>query len=164
MIIYDLSCANDHRFEGWFRNADDFSAQLDRGLVACPQCGQSQVRRIPSAVSIASNTSNAKASAQSFAAKTVSNAEPSATQAKAMIRQIINEVLATSEDVGSEFAAEARRIHYHAAPDRSIRGQASSDQVSELIDEGIDVVSMPSHYCPVKPQVESLQALCGNGF
>ena len=27
MIIFDLACADEHRFEGWFRSADDFSAQ-----------------------------------------------------------------------------------------------------------------------------------------
>ncbi|QYU69050.1 DUF1178 family protein [Leptolyngbya sp. 15MV] len=34
MIVYDLSCAEGHRFEGWFASSDDFAAQQAGGLVA----------------------------------------------------------------------------------------------------------------------------------
>ena len=53
MIIYDLSCDNQHRFEGWFRSPDDFEWQIERHLVNCPQCDSATVRRIPSAVAAA---------------------------------------------------------------------------------------------------------------
>ena len=29
MITYDLACEKGHRFEGWFRNREDFGAQLE---------------------------------------------------------------------------------------------------------------------------------------
>ena len=144
MIIYDLSCMNDHRFEGWFRNADDFDSQLSNGLLACPECGVAQVRRIPSVASIASSTSASKYSAQKIAETAITNTAPPATQIKAMLKQAIHEAITTSEDVGNRFAAEARRIHNQEAPERSIRGQASIDQVSELLDEGIYVIPIPS--------------------
>jgi hypothetical protein len=57
---------------------------------------------------------------------------------KAM-RDLVNK----SEDVGSSFAEEARKIHYKETPERSIRGQTSADEVSALREEGIDVLALP---------------------
>ena len=48
-----------------------------------------------------------------------------------------------TEDVGSEFPEEARKIHYQESPERRIRGQASADEVQELREEGIEVVALP---------------------
>ena len=55
MIIFDLSCDNGHKFEGWFRSADDFDQQLQTRLITCPQCDSHVVQRIPSVVAIASH-------------------------------------------------------------------------------------------------------------
>ena len=52
-------------------------------------------------------------------------------------------VMANTEDVGSSFASEARKIHYGEADERAIRGQATPDQTMELLEEGIDVLPMP---------------------
>jgi hypothetical protein len=57
---------------------------------------------------------------------------------KAM-RDLVNK----SEDVGSSFAEEARKIHYKETPERSIRGQTSANEVSALREEGIDVLALP---------------------
>ena len=48
-----------------------------------------------------------------------------------------------SEDVGSSFAEDARKIHYKETSERSIRGQTSADEVSALREEGIDVLALP---------------------
>ena len=39
MIVLDLHCSNEHRFEGWFGSAAAFEEQLARALVSCPVCG-----------------------------------------------------------------------------------------------------------------------------
>ena len=43
MIVFSLSCYEKHAFDGWFRSADDFHSQLDRGLVECPVCGDTNI-------------------------------------------------------------------------------------------------------------------------
>ncbi len=58
-------------------------------------------------------------------------------------RQLVRTLIANSEDVGEQFAEEARKIHYEEAPDRAIRGQASDDDLASLADEGIAVISLP---------------------
>jgi hypothetical protein len=57
--------------------------------------------------------------------------------------QMAKEVLAKTEDVGKDFAREARKIHDGTSKERGIRGQASHDETMELLDEGIDVMPLP---------------------
>jgi hypothetical protein len=55
----------------------------------------------------------------------------------------VRHVLDNTEDVGTRFADEARRIHYGETPQRGIRGQASADEREALRDEGIEVHPLP---------------------
>ncbi len=62
---------------------------------------------------------------------------------QAAYMQMAKDVLAKTEDVGKDFAREARKIHYGESQERGIRGQASQDEAMELLDEGIDVMPLP---------------------
>lgn len=65
---------------------------------------------------------------------------------QAAYMQMAKEVLAKTDDVGNDFAREARKIHYGESKDRGkrgIRGQATRDETLELLDEGIDVMPLP---------------------
>ncbi len=145
MIIYDLSCDNDHKFEGWFRSVDDFKRQLEGHQIVCPQCDSDAIRRIPSAVAISSSAGNQSEAAVSSASESVSTAlMPVGTQAMALYRQLVQTIIAGSEDVGHSFAEEARKIHYNEAPERAIRGHASADECDALRDEGIQILNLPA--------------------
>jgi hypothetical protein len=137
MIIFDLNCKHGHRFEGWFQSAEAFDAQREKGLVSCPACGSTEIRRIPSAVHLsrASGESPSVPSAPSGVA--VANPRSELLDA---YRRLVAALIAGSEDVGAEFADTARKIHYLEAPERSIRGQASDEEFKALRDEGIDVL------------------------
>lgn len=135
MKIFDLQCGAGHRFEGWFASAEDFSAQRTRGLVGCPSCGAHEVDRIPSATRF--NTG-----APQPAAPAEKGQDPLALAQK-LYSRMLDELLTRSEDVGTEFPAEARRIHYREAPERMIRGQASQEEHEALVDEGIPVLRLP---------------------
>ena len=145
MIIYDLNCENNHRFEGWFQNADAFETQLEGRLVCCPQCDSHNVRRVPSAVAIAGHHPE-QVSATSAVAATMPTSTalmPVGAQAMALYRQLVQTLVTHSEDVGPSFADEARKIHYNEAPQRPIRGQASEDECDALRDEGIQIFNLP---------------------
>ena len=153
MIIYDLNCENGHAFEGWFQSPHDFEAQQQRGLVLCPSCGTADVRRIPSAIHLGKAEKNKSAQAvdqQSSAEQISLNAAPSASptpsaqdEAVVAMRKLVSMITEKCEDVGNNFAEEARKIHYAEAPERAIRGEVSRDEYRELHDEGIDVFIMP---------------------
>ena len=63
--------------------------------------------------------------------------------AQILYSRLIDEMLLKSEDVGKGFPDEARRIYYKEAPARSIRGQASTEEHAELVEEGIPVLRLP---------------------
>jgi hypothetical protein len=45
MIRYTLLCDKRHEFESWFANSDAYDTQEQRGLVECPVCGTSKVKK-----------------------------------------------------------------------------------------------------------------------
>ena len=47
------------------------------------------------------------------------------------------------KNVGEDFSREARSIHYDKKTSQGIYGKATLEETSELIDEGIDVVTIP---------------------
>ena len=57
--------------------------------------------------------------------------------------KMVRHVMANTEDVGTQFAEEARKIHYGEREERNIRGQATREETEALIDEGIDVTALP---------------------
>ena len=132
MKVLDLQCPHSHRFEGWFASAEDFESQLSRKLVECPICGATEVSRLPSAPRL--NLSGASAAAQAPAGM---------GEQQARVMRALREVLEKTENVGDRFAEEARRIHYNESPARSIRGVTTPEDAKALVEEGIEVMSLP---------------------
>jgi hypothetical protein len=126
--VFDLLCANDHRFEGWFASGADFERQRDGGYIACPLCGDSQVVKVPAASYV--NTRVSDRSLKSEPAE----AEPAKTQyanfRSAVLAKVVEYVVKNTEDVGRDFPEEARKIHYGESPERKIRGTASQQEVT----------------------------------
>ena len=137
MIVFNLACGTEHRFEGWFASADDFEDQGRRGLLSCPVCGSSEVRKQLSAPRL--NLSAAGSRDAPEERKSVAMVNPEQAQLLEMLRKIIE----STEDVGQKFPEEARRIHYKEAPVRPIRGVASQDEAKALSEEGIEVAHLP---------------------
>src|SRR3954468_23337380 len=144
MIVFDLVCEGEHRFEGWFSLAKDFGAQKRRGLVECPSCGSAKVRRVPSATRFNVGAAAPQPAPAKAPAKTpeMEGKDPFAI-AQMLYSRMLDDLLTKTEDVGKEFPAEARRIFYERAPGRAIRGQATDEEHQELVDEGIPVARIP---------------------
>ena len=137
MIIFDLTCAHGHRFEGWFASADDFERQAKAVLVRCPVCDDASVVRVPSAkVHVGRATVDAPRAAEETEAQAVAGL-PEELISK------LREIVRNTENVGRRFPEEARKIHYEEVPPRPIRGQASKDDAESLREEGIDFASLP---------------------
>ena len=138
MIVYELVCANSHRFEGWFASSAEFGRQHDELLLSCPICGNSNVERVPHASYVGKG-----ASEKTGQARPARSAKHYANLASELLPRLIDTILENTEDVGNAFPEEARKVHYREAPERHIRGTASSKEVEALRDEGIDVVALP---------------------
>jgi hypothetical protein len=169
MKVLDLRCSQQHSFEGWFGSEEDFQSQLVRGLVQCPLCGNADITKklsaprfnlgkslapVSAGETAAVSKNEASAAMSSTELATTSNQTPQPVQRpnlspeaaevmQAAWLEVAKHVMANTEDVGSSFASEARKIHYGEADERAIRGQATPDQTMELLEEGIDVMPMP---------------------
>jgi len=140
VVVYDLSCENAHRFEGWFTSPEAFEHQSGAGHLSCPVCGSSAVARLPSAPYV--NMPRLE--------PTKETAVTGSPDFMAKLRaKVIEYVIKNTEDVGERFPEEARQIYYGEAPQRPIRGQASKQEVEDLREEGIEVVALP--IAPVPP-------------
>ncbi len=135
MIRYSLSCEKAHEFEGWFSESAEFDRQKASGFLTCPVCGSGEVSKVLMAPSV--TTARQKEGTQALA---VSAAQK---QAISKLKEAIQEIRASSEDVGERFPDEARKIHYGEAEARGIIGQASPVEVKSLIEEGIEIAPLP---------------------
>lgn len=157
MIVLDLHCANDHRFEGWFASSEAFERQLADRLVSCPVCSCTEVRRLPSAPYVQTRGAAADPAGSAAASESAvrapapgavmaAQAQAPGMPAAAAVAQLLGSLrrmAKSAEDVGEKLPEEARRIHYGETEARNIRGAASRDEVEALLEEGIMVLPLP---------------------
>ena len=139
LIVFNLACESEHRFEGWFSSADDFEAQRTRGLLSCPVCGSAGVHKQLSAPRL-----NLSAQADGSAAEVATGNQGAVIDPEQrQLRELVRRVIESTEDVGTQFPEEARRIHYRESKLRPIRGVASREEAQSLAEEGIAVAHLP---------------------
>lgn len=169
MIVFNLSCSEQHSFDGWFRSAEDYDRQAAGGLVECPLCGDKHITKQLSAPRINSGASVSRSNGGNGGDDSVNHSNDSDSAASQlrtgqrrliegqevlaasmmpglqehMLRQFKNFVISNTENVGTEFAETARRIHYGEESQRNIRGRVSIDEAIALREEGIETVSLP---------------------
>ncbi len=133
MIRYALVCTAGHEFEGWFPGIDACDAQLDKGMVTCPDCGSAEVQKALMAPSVSTRKDDGglKKHAMALAVH------------RAKLVALREHVEQNFENVGEKFPEEARRIHYGETERRDIYGEASLDDARELIEEGVEVAPLP---------------------
>lgn len=142
MIVFDLACAQGHRFEGWFASGDEFARQADARLVRCPFCDDADVVRLPSA-KVSTKAPQRKKARKARAPQETPETQEAIGGFPAELVAKLREVVRNTENVGRRFPEEARRIHYEEVPARPIRGQASREESAALEEEGIEFSSLP---------------------
>ncbi len=143
MIHYELVCDQGHEFDGWFASSDAYDKQALHGRVGCTHCGSTVIEKQLMAPGIPSKSNRKSEVVPMHSGPT----DPRAAQMLQMMREYRKHVDANSEDVGKNFAEEARKIHYKETEERGIRGQATRDEAIGLLEEGIEV-----HPLPVLPE------------
>ncbi len=155
MIAFDLCCGKGHRFEGWFVSSAEYDRQHDGGLVRCPSCDDSDVRKALSVPNI-----GRKGNRQQPTVPQPVEAEPSAevanvpampTKMADMMQKLAlaqTEMLKNSLWVGREFAETARSIHYGESESQMIHGEVSPAEADALAEEGVAVAPLPFPFIP----------------
>ena len=132
MICYDLKCEKNHIFNSWFNCVDAYDKLEKSNLLSCAVCGSSNVQRAIMAPKV--SRPNTKESSP------LSGEVSSAEQNMSKIRSKLE---AEVENVGENFANEARAMHDGDSPMRSIYGEAKIKDAQALIEDGIPVIPMP---------------------
>ncbi|WP_298258439.1 DUF1178 family protein [Bradyrhizobium sp.] len=161
MIHYNLRCKKGHAFESWFQSSSAYETQEKRKLVNCPLCGSTDVERAIMAPRIARKKGREQAPAveqvpapaASVPATPAEVIPPSPStpllmtqerEMRAKLKELRDHIVKNADNVGERFPNEARKMHYGDIEHRPIYGEASPDEAKALIEEGVEVMPLPT--------------------
>ncbi len=133
MIKYNLKCNCGIEFESWFSSSSEYDKLEKKKMLSC-QCGKSNdvTKQLMSPQVVSSKKKNDENKKKEFF-KNVNK----------KLNELRDYVEKNAEYVGDNFVSEARSIHYDKKNVRSIYGKATPEQTEELMDEGIEVSTIP---------------------
>jgi len=131
MIKYDLTCKCGETFESWFSSSSEFDYLCKKKLIKCIYCESSLVKKSVMAPNLPCKSN-----------KIFKNTELEKNIKKRLLdfRKYIEK---NCRNVGENFSREARSIHYDKKTSKGIYGKTTPEEASELIEEGIEVISIP---------------------
>jgi hypothetical protein len=156
MIHYNLRCAKGHAFESWFQSSSAYEVQEKRKLINCPVCGSTRVERAIMAPQIVRKKDRGATASESLpvpappAAEVVPPSSPTPllmaqeAELRTKLRELRDHIVKNADNVGERFPNEARKMHYGDIEHRPIYGEASPDEAKALIDEGVEVMPLPT--------------------
>ena len=131
MIKYNLLCKCGETFESWFSTPKEYESLKKKKLINCIYCNSTSVKK-----SIMSPNLTSKSN-KKIAKK---NVEKDIKKALLNFRKYIEK---NCKNVGDKFTQEARSIHYDKKTSQGIYGRATPEETSELLEEGIEVATVP---------------------
>jgi hypothetical protein len=154
MIHYQLRCEQSHGFDGWFNDSASFEKQAKRGLIECPQCGDTNIeralmapaltgRRAPLAPIITAEPPAVAALPEAVAALPEKAMVRMPAKMLAALQRMRAEVEKNCDYVGPGFADQARAMHRGETEPKAIYGEATDEQAESLTEEGVAVGRIP---------------------
>ena len=131
MITFDLECSKGHIFEGWFNNIQSFEEQNTKKLISCPYCEDTKIRKVISPVAMKTSS------------KPDEKNDANTIDYRRLAKEVVDYINKNFDDVGSNFAKEALKIHYGVNEKRNIRGSATDTEEKMLEKEGVEFFKVP---------------------
>jgi len=131
MIKYNLACECGKKFESWFSSSDEYDLLKKKKLISCVYCNSVSVQKTIMAPNLQSKSNKLKKRVK---------LEKKIKKELMDFRRYIEK---NCKNVGENFTQEARKIHYDKKTSKGIYGKATSEETNELIEEGIDVATIP---------------------
>ena len=134
MIKYQLKCKScKNIFDSWFASSKEFEKLKKMKLINCNSCNSLKIDK---------SIMSPRISSSLFLNKEKSSLKRH--EVKSKIKEFQNYVKKNFEYVGKNFTFEARSIHYGNKKFKNgIYGKASSKDIKELRDEGIETTVVP---------------------
>jgi len=131
MIKYNLECECGHTFESWFLNSTKYESLIKKKLINCVKCSSTKVKKTLMTPNLSGKSNKAKKN---------NKVEKIVKKELVKFRKYIEK---NCKNVGDDFPQEARRIHYDENSSKGIYGKATSEETEELMEEGIEVTTIP---------------------
>ena len=134
MIKYNLKCKNNHEFESWFSDSNEFEKLNKKKLLECIYCSSNKI--VKSIMSpMISGIKSDKDNLNILDKKLLSE--------KNKLIKLREFVEGNFEFVGDKFSKKVRDIYYDKNSKKSIYGTTTNEEREELAEEGIDLLSIP---------------------
>ena len=131
MIKYNLICECRKTFESWFSSSDEYDVLRKKKLINCIYCDSTSIRKSVMAPNLLSKTNKTSQN---------TNLEKKIRKQLLDLKKYIEK---NCKNVGDNFSREARSIHYDKKTSKGIYGKATPEETAELLEEGIDVATIP---------------------
>ena len=138
MILFDLKCENEHKFEAWFPSSSNYENQLKKKMIECPYCNSKKIKKSLMAPNLNVKSQSKKNSIEKKNDIAQINLEKKIKKFKKFVEK-------NTENVGKNFAEEARKIYYGEKKARPIRGESTEKESQDLEEEGIPFSKLPWH-------------------
>ena len=134
MIKYQLTCKKcSNVFDSWFSSSKEFEKLKKLKLVNCSKCNSLKIEKSIMAPRISSGVTSSK-----------DTSHPKMLEVKKKLKEFQTYVKNNFDYVGENFTYEARSIHYgNKKSKKRIYGKASSKDIKELNEEGIETATIP---------------------
>ncbi len=135
MIKYKLICKECNlSFDSWFATSKEFEKLKKRKLLNCHNCNSKKIEKTLMAPKVINNSSK----------NVIDQGNIKTNEIRKKIREYQKFIKKNFENVGENFAYEARSIHYNKKENKKgIYGTASKKEIKELKEEGIDTEVIP---------------------
>ena len=134
MIKYNLKCENDHEFESWFSNSNEFEKLNKKNLLECIFCSSNKIKKSIMAPMISG--SKLKDGDEELLDKKF-------LKQRNNLLKLREHVEKNFEFVGDKFSEKVREVYYDRKTKKSIYGTTTPEEREELAEEGIDLLSIP---------------------
>ena len=145
MIKYALICECDAKFEGWFPSIKQFESQQKKKQLLCPICDSTSVRRDIMSPNVKKKNGKVKSPRQRGKENVLNMTGEQMVlggRARTLLKQLEKHVKDKFENVGKNFAKEARKA-VKGKRNEEFYGTATKDEAKKLLDEGIDLFHVP---------------------
>ena len=134
MIKYNLKCKNNHEFESWFSNSEEFDKLNKKDLLECIYCSSKKISK--SIMSPRISNLNIKQEKENLINRDIKNEKNQLLRLRKYIEK-------NFDYVGKDFSKKVREVYYDKKSKKAIYGTATSKEREELAEEGIDLLSIP---------------------
>ena len=134
MIKYNLKCDNNHEFESWFSDSNEFNKLNKKKLLECIYCSSRKIQKSIMSPMVSGTKLNEDK---------INLLDQKLLSEKDQLIKLREHIEKNFEFVGDKFSEKVRDLYYDKDSKKSIYGTTTIEERKELEEEGIDLLSVP---------------------